>query len=120
MNTDTVELAAKDLKTIEEIRAILSMTVEYPTLSDALGAMKAEIAILVENENRENNFFAEELKRVSVYYRRRIAYIQKLSKTPTSTPFIRLDQIWQNCDEILRDRESSARLLTALEGDDIE
>jgi len=93
-------------------------TINHATQADLMKAITGEVSILVENEEKQTNYYREELQSVSDYYRRRIGYIAKLTGKPAHDPQERLAQVWRNCDEILRDRERSARLLTALEGED--
>lgn len=61
------------------------------------------------------NAFKHDLDSVSAYYRRRVGYIQKLATKPTKDPQHALDQIANNCREILPDGEDSVRLYTNLE-----
>lgn len=63
----------------------------------------------------EENAFKQDLDAVSAYYRRRVGYIQKLATRTTKDPQRVLDQIANNCREILPDGEESVRQYTNLD-----
>ena len=56
--------------------------------------------------------YKADLLAVSLYYRRRVRYIQKLADNTKKDAGHLLNQVWRNCDEILRDQERSVRLHT--------
>ncbi len=101
---------------INDIRILVGLEFSpFESQEAMLEAIKKEVAILVENEEKQDNYFKSELKVLSDYYRRRIGYIAKLTGKPARDPQERLAQVWRNCDEILRDKEQSVRFLTSME-----
>jgi hypothetical protein len=90
-------------------------------IKEPLSISQQELMLVISENVRvlldEENAFKSDLDAVSAYYRRWGGYIQKLATKPTKDPQHILDQIANNCHQILPDGENSVRRYTNLELD---
>ena len=76
--------------------------------------MQATIETLVDEDESYVTAIKHDLNEVSAYYRRRVTYIRNLANQAKAMPH-RIEQIINNCDEILDGGEDSVRQYTSRE-----
>ena len=96
---------------IHAIANALQVNINHP-LPELLDDILEVVKPLSEGEMVLADAYKADLLAVSLYYRRRVRYIQKLADNTKKDAGHLLNQVWRNCDEILRDQERSVRLYT--------
>lgn len=88
-----------------EICVTLGIETEDKSLDSLLDSIKKDVESLVKSEQERDSWYKRERDNLRAYYRRRIGYIRKLSVLK-GDPVNRLEQILNNCDEVLQGDES--------------
>jgi predicted DNA-binding ArsR family transcriptional regulator len=73
--------------------------------------MQSTIETLVDEDESHATAIKHDLNEVSAYYRRRVVAIRKLANQAKTMPH-RIEQIINNCDEMLKGGEDSVRQYT--------